>query len=252
MHGTIGGITSVLQGGKFGHGFASAGFAAAATFFNNSNYIHKNSNGFSWRRVAIGAAIGGTASKLSSGKFANGAANAAFAQLFSPTGGSDRQDGSNSAGQSGGRNPLSVVGDVIGKIWALPNTIIGAVYGGVGHIVGEIGYALGFYDVSPSISFGNNAIQFLDNPFTIRNTAITLGNTISYGRGVSPSQYGSYGDSSVQIGRHEAAHTYQYQTLGPLFLPAYFISGGISGPAGNPFENAAQEYGRGTGGWWPK
>ena len=83
MHGTIGGITSVLQGGKFGHGFASAGLTAAASTFNNSNYIHKNSNGFSWRRVAIGAAIGGTASKLSGGKFANGAATAAFASLIS-------------------------------------------------------------------------------------------------------------------------------------------------------------------------
>ncbi|MCG8370866.1 MAG: RHS repeat-associated core domain-containing protein, partial [Proteobacteria bacterium] len=47
VHGTIGGITSVLQGGKFGHGFASAGLTAAASTFNNSNYIHKNSNGFS-------------------------------------------------------------------------------------------------------------------------------------------------------------------------------------------------------------
>ncbi|MCG8369707.1 MAG: hypothetical protein MJA32_04235, partial [Proteobacteria bacterium] len=82
VHGTIGGITSVLQGGKFGHGFASAGLTAASSTFNNSNYIHKNSNGFSWRRVAIGAAIGGTASKLSGGKFANGAMTGAFSQAL--------------------------------------------------------------------------------------------------------------------------------------------------------------------------
>ena len=82
VHGIIGGITSVLQGGKFGHGFASAGITAAATTFNNSNYIHKNSNGFSWRRVVIGAAIGGSASKVSGGKFANGAWTGAFSQAL--------------------------------------------------------------------------------------------------------------------------------------------------------------------------
>ena len=82
VHGTIGGVTSVLQGGKFGHGFASAGFTAAVSAVNNSRYIHKDSNGFSWRRVAIGAAAGGTASKISGGKFANGAITGAFSQAL--------------------------------------------------------------------------------------------------------------------------------------------------------------------------
>ena len=79
-HGAIGGLTSVLQGGKFGHGFASAAFTAGATSFNNSQHIGKS--GFSWRRVAIGAAIGGSASKLSGGKFANGAITGAFSQAL--------------------------------------------------------------------------------------------------------------------------------------------------------------------------
>lgn len=105
---------------------------------------------------------------------------------------------------------LSVVGDVVGKIWTLPNTIIGGIYGLAGHVVGEIGYAFGLYNVSPSINFGNNGIQFINNPFTLRGTAITLGNTISYGRGSPPSRYGAYGDPSVNIGLHEGAHTYQY------------------------------------------
>ena len=86
--------------------------------------------------------------------------------------------------------------------------------------------------------------------FTLKDTAITVGNTISYGRGSNPSGFGAYGDSTVEIGRHEQAHTYQYQVLGPLFLPTYFLRGGISGPTGNPFEHAAQEYGSGRGGWW--
>jgi len=40
-HGAIGGITSVLQGGKFGHGFASAAFTAGVSKYNNSGYIDK-------------------------------------------------------------------------------------------------------------------------------------------------------------------------------------------------------------------
>ncbi len=79
-HGMVGGITSVLQGGKFGHGFASAAFTAGATSFNNSAHI--GGEGFSWKRVAVGAAIGGSASKISGGKFANGALTGAFSQAL--------------------------------------------------------------------------------------------------------------------------------------------------------------------------
>lgn len=80
-HGTIGGITSVLQGGEFGHGFASGFFTASATSFNNSAHIGPEGK-FSWTRVAVGSAIGGTASKLSGGKFANGAVTGAFSQAL--------------------------------------------------------------------------------------------------------------------------------------------------------------------------
>ena len=80
LHGTVGGITSVLGGGKFGHGFAAAGFTALGTSFNNSNYIGRR--GFSPLRVAIGATIGGTASRLTGGKFANGAITGAFSQAL--------------------------------------------------------------------------------------------------------------------------------------------------------------------------
>lgn len=239
------GISAELQGGNFGHGFFAAGVTQALA------PIAENLETLQGRAIAL-SIIGGTASVISGGKFANRATTAAFQAIltYGINSGQKNNDPNNSAQQSG-NNPLSVAGDVIGKIWALPNTIIDAIYGGVGHIVGEIGYAMGIYDVSPSITFGNNAIQFLDNPFTLPKAAITLGNTISYGQGTGPSEYGAYGDYSVQIGLHEKAHTYQYQALDPLFLPTYFIRGGMSGPAGNPFENAAQDYGRGTGGWWP-
>jgi RHS repeat-associated protein len=76
-HAAAGGVMSVLQGGKFGHGFVSAGIvegvgpkALAMAGDNKAAQI-------------IGAAvIGGTASKLAGGKFANGAASGAFQWAF--------------------------------------------------------------------------------------------------------------------------------------------------------------------------
>ena len=79
-HGAVGGITSTLGGGRFGHGFAAAGFTALGTSFNNSRHV--GGLGFSPLRVAMGAAIGGTASRITGGKFANGAVTGAFSQAF--------------------------------------------------------------------------------------------------------------------------------------------------------------------------
>ncbi len=61
-----------MQGGRFGHGFASAGVSAAAVG-------GMNGAGIKGPARVIGAAIaGGTASVVSGGKFANGAMTAAF------------------------------------------------------------------------------------------------------------------------------------------------------------------------------
>ena len=80
FHGAVGGITSVLGGGKFGHGFASGGVTALGTSLNNSRHIGRL--GFSPLRVAIGAVVGGTASRITGGKFANGANTGAFSQAL--------------------------------------------------------------------------------------------------------------------------------------------------------------------------
>jgi hypothetical protein len=133
--------------------------------------------------------------------------------------------------------------DIIGKIWTSPNTLIGVLYGGAGHIIGLL------TDTNPKISLGNNAIQFHNNPLTRPTAAITLGNTISYGKKNDPKDFGAYGDITVNIGLHEAAHTYQYQVLGIFYLPTYFILGGVDKK--NRFEEAAQEYGSRQGSWWP-
>lgn len=79
-HALTGGIMADLQGGKFGHGFWSAGLTKAA----NVNGIVGTDQGVGWdtARIAVAATIGGTISKLTGGKFGNGAVTAGFAQML--------------------------------------------------------------------------------------------------------------------------------------------------------------------------
>ncbi|MBB3059200.1 FG-GAP-like repeat-containing protein, partial [Microbulbifer rhizosphaerae] len=71
--GVVGGITSVLQGGKFGHGFVSAYVGAAV---NASGVLQGQSGPVQFLGSVV---VGGTVSEATGGKFANGAVYAAFA-----------------------------------------------------------------------------------------------------------------------------------------------------------------------------
>ena len=75
-HGIAGGTISEMQGGKFGHGFLSAGISKAVTPGIASSSLNTYQQGFA---LAI---VGGTVSKISGGKFANGAVTAAMAFAF--------------------------------------------------------------------------------------------------------------------------------------------------------------------------
>jgi len=80
-HAFVGGVSSVLQGGKFGHGF----FAAGVTKGFGGAWLPDGSDlEFSQivRGTVVSAIIGGTASVISGGKFANGARTSAFQYLF--------------------------------------------------------------------------------------------------------------------------------------------------------------------------
>ncbi|MDZ7922830.1 MAG: hypothetical protein U5M23_01960 [Marinagarivorans sp.] len=89
--GMVGGAMSVLQGGKFGHGFVSAGVAKLANV--NGMYGTQQGIGHTIARVAMAAIIGGTVSEATGGKFANGARTAALAQLFNGEGEARRDPG---------------------------------------------------------------------------------------------------------------------------------------------------------------
>jgi len=83
-HGLTGGIMNELQGGKFAHGFLSAGATQALAPSIESIGIGDGALSFGDRalRVAAAAAVGGTVSEVTGGKFANGAVARAFSRGF--------------------------------------------------------------------------------------------------------------------------------------------------------------------------
>jgi|GEM_PF-3399069 len=86
-HAALGGVMSVLRGGKFGHGFVSAGLSAQI----NPNLPNVGPT-LGTIRAAI---IGGSISRLTGGKFANGAITSAFEFAFNQ----EAPHGQRSAGQ---------------------------------------------------------------------------------------------------------------------------------------------------------
>ena len=79
---TVGGITTSLQGGKFGHGFLSAGIGAAVGGIPGLRGL---APGKIAARAGVSAVTAGTVSEITGGKFANGAMTAAFMSLVSST-----------------------------------------------------------------------------------------------------------------------------------------------------------------------
>ncbi len=78
IKGTVNGLISVVQGGKFGHGFLStfASTAGAPTFVSGAGA------GAVVARTVYASTVGGTISLATGGKFGNGATTSAFAHLF--------------------------------------------------------------------------------------------------------------------------------------------------------------------------
>jgi hypothetical protein len=79
LHGVAGGIMSELNGGKFGHGFASA-FVTQLLEGAISENVDALNEGFSWERVAVAGMVGGAVSAATGGKFVNGAVSGAMSR----------------------------------------------------------------------------------------------------------------------------------------------------------------------------
>lgn len=113
------------------------------------------------------------------------------------------------------------VADLCGKAWNLPNTVLGLVYGGCGHVVGLM------IGSGPYVAVEANAIQFRNNPFGGVG-AITLGNTTTYaGDPCDPcgAWAGYHSRCGTPVTEHERQHTLQGQQLGFLYIPSNLAGG---------------------------
>ena len=111
--------------------------------------------------------------------------------------------------------------NLAGKLWNLPNTLVGLALGFAGHAFAVLLHAAGLVSAKPSICLGNNAIQFLNSPCT--PTAVALGNVILYNRAPQYQPDARRGDHT--LGCEEMQHTRQGEVLGPLYLPAHIVLG---------------------------
>lgn len=131
---------------------------------------------------------------------------------------------------------------VLGSLWALPMTALGLALGAGTLLLGA------------RVSISDGALVFSRFRFFSKG-ALTLGQVILHtGQSLDEPTLTYHcaafgGDECVRIGSHEQAHVYQTMALGVLFLPLYFLHGGISHK--NRFEQAADRYARTGSGWWP-
>ena len=133
----------------------------------------------------------------------------------------------------------------LGMLWALPNTLVGLLLGGVGLLFGA----------RPRVRRQDLACVFHRWPWgpggamTIGNVILHTGDDLDVGCATYVHAAGLGEEPAVRLALHERAHVHQYLVLGPLFLPVYLACGGIG--VRNRFERAADRYARTGRGWWP-
>ncbi len=133
----------------------------------------------------------------------------------------------------------------LGALWTLPNTLFGLLLGALGLVFGAHAHwrrremALVFHrwpwGPGGAITFGNVILHTGDD---LDSPCVTYAHRAGHGE-----------EAPIVLADHERAHVYQYLALGPLFLPLYLLSGGIS--VRNRFERAADRYASTGRGWWP-
>ena len=133
----------------------------------------------------------------------------------------------------------------LGVLWASPNSVLGL-------LAGLLAMPFG---ARPTFSGRDLALVFHGFPMG-PGGALTLGNVMLSTHGDMDTLCTTYAHRAkwcvqprTRIGDHERAHVLQYMALGPLFLPLYFLFGGVS--VRNRFERAADRYALTGSGWWP-
>jgi hypothetical protein len=134
----------------------------------------------------------------------------------------------------------AVVGSAIGKLNNAPNSAIGHLWGEFNMVAGAL---MGKHTY---VTYGNNAVQYMNAPFEAAGRAVTLGNVQVYPAGDGPgsTMLKSYSAYNVNVGLHEEGHTHQGEWLGMAYLPAEAI-GSLLGDK-NFMEVGADKYEKGT------
>lgn len=134
---------------------------------------------------------------------------------------------------------------VLGIAWTLPNTLVGL----------AVGLAALPCGARVHLRRRDLALVFDAVPWG-PGGALTLGNVILHTGDSIDSDCLTYAhraglceQPAVRLADHERAHVLQYMALGILFLPMYFLCGGIG--VRNRFERAADRYALTGRGWWP-
>lgn len=102
----MGGVMAELQGGKFAHGFVSAGLSGATGSLAG--------DGFSMRGMLVSTIVSGTVSEMTGGKFASGAQSAAtmYALMWAGSkmgpGGTKPSDSGSSETSCSSKNPINI------------------------------------------------------------------------------------------------------------------------------------------------
>ena len=132
-----------------------------------------------------------------------------------------------------------------GALWAVPNTLLGLLAGLAALPFGarmhwrprELALVFQHYPWGPG------------GALTLGNVILHTGEHLDVACTTYAHRAGFGTEAPVSLAAHERAHVLQAMALGPLFLPLYLASGGVS--ARNRFERAADRYARSGRGWWP-
>lgn len=133
----------------------------------------------------------------------------------------------------------------LGMLWTIPNSAIGL-------LAGLAGLPFGAH---MHFNRRERALVFHRWPWgpggamTLGNTILNTGESLDELCATYAHRAGECEEAPIVIGDHERAHVFQYMVLGPLFVPLYFLCGGIS--VRNRFERAADRYASTGRGWWP-
>lgn len=140
---------------------------------------------------------------------------------------------------------LLVPMQVLGVAWALPYTVLGLLAGTASLAAGGQARLIrrDFAIVFHKVPWGPGGA------LTLGNVILHTGDTLDSPCVTYAHRAGHREEPHIQLGDHERAHVYQYMVLGPLFLPLYFLFGGIG--VRNRFERAADRYALSGRGWWP-